>query len=72
MKQKKILVVLSSQVSEENSSFVFIAYAYVARVNQALIVIIISDIRGALFVQLIFRIIRSVLKSCQNEMQMKV
>ena len=32
----------------------------------------ISDIRGALFVQLMFRIIMSVLKPCQNEMQMKV
>ena len=36
MKQRKILVVLSSLVSEENSSFVFVAYAYVASVNQAL------------------------------------
>ena len=35
-------------------------------------VMFISDIRGALFVQLMFRIIRSVLKPCQNEMQMKV
>ena len=32
----------------------------------------ISDIRGAIFVELMFRIIRSVLKPCQNEMQMKV
>ena len=31
----------------------------------------ISEIRGALFGQLMFRFIRSVLKPCQNEMQMK-
>ena len=30
-------------------------------------VMFISDIRGDLFVQLMFRIIRSVLKPCQNE-----
>ena len=35
-KQDKILVILSSQVPEEKSCFVFVAYAYVARVNQAL------------------------------------
>ena len=35
-KQRKILVVLSSQVPEEKSCFVFVAFAYVARVNQAL------------------------------------
>ena len=31
-----IIVVLSSQVWEEKLSFLFVAYAYVARVNQAL------------------------------------
>ena len=31
-----------------------------------------SEIRGALLVQLMFRIIRRVPKPCQNEMQMKV
>ena len=35
-KQKKIIVILSSQVPEEKPCFVFVAYAYVARVNQAL------------------------------------
>ena len=34
-KQRKILVILSSQVPDEKLCFVFVAYAYVARVNQA-------------------------------------
>ena len=35
-KRKKKFVILSSQVQEEKSCFVFVAYAYVARVNQAI------------------------------------
>ena len=34
-KQRKIIVILSSQVPEQKSCFGFVAYAYVARVNQA-------------------------------------